>query len=478
MAELTPIPSAQRPADPGYQPVSGYAVAATVVAGLFAVVLVILVGVSLYSRRTALSYEVLLLAIVGVVLAAIGRSQVRNSEGTRTGMRLATTAWWICVLGGVGFAAYLYANEMALERKSAREADRFFEKLKAGKVYEAFEFMLPPEERGRADPNVPDAFEAAYFPAGLPVFKNHELVRLIVRNGSAAELEHTGVKDLGQEASGFRATHLYRLTCPEGVFEIQVKLMAAESRKTRDFQWYIPGQPAPNFSVRPVRISEYGRLMIELEQEGDSYVKSWMNQLTGGRIAWAHEMTLAPSERRQQGTAALAGGPATVMPYRMGSLPADRTPATLADGARLSFDDLAAAGFFRGDLAGTAIAPDRQSKLRELWAPPRLTPSGGRQVQPGGIMEAPVTTVAADAMTVVTAAELTPNTPMQFIRCHVATTCTETGVLAALTAARAKGAAPDDMSVTLKNLPPRDWRVGWFQTDMEAQAVATGPPGR
>ena len=33
MAELTPIPAAQRPAEPGYQPLSGYAVAAVIVAG-------------------------------------------------------------------------------------------------------------------------------------------------------------------------------------------------------------------------------------------------------------------------------------------------------------------------------------------------------------------------------------------------------------------------------------------------------------
>ena len=87
MAELTPIPAAQRPSDPAYQPVSGYAVAAAITAGVFAVILVVLVAIGLWSRRTPLSLELLVLPIAGFVLAIVARSHIRNSEGTRTGVR-------------------------------------------------------------------------------------------------------------------------------------------------------------------------------------------------------------------------------------------------------------------------------------------------------------------------------------------------------------------------------------------------------
>jgi hypothetical protein len=493
VAELTPIPSpsAQRPADPGYQPVSGYAVAAALVAGVFAVIAAVLLVQAVFSGRTALWDELLAVPVLGIILAAIARSHIRNSEGTRTGLRLATTAWWVCVLGGVAYAAYLQANSFALKRESGRYADRFFDKLKAGRVHQAFEDLLPPEERGRADANNPEAFEAAYGPAGFLAFKNHELVRLVVRNGSAVELEHVGVKDFGQESAGFQATHLYRLTCPEGEFDVQVKLTAAESRKSRQPQWYIPSQPVPNISVRPVRISQYGRLLAELAQEADGYVKVWMGHLAGGRLAWAHLMTLPGPDRRPPETAlepaaALIGGPVAAVPLRRESLPPDRakavpvqSPTSLAAQARLAFDDLAAAGFFRFDLAGTALHPDRLTKLRELWVPPRLTPQGaGRQSQMSPTStESPVITVTPDGLLFVAAADLIPDSPAQFIRSHVAATCTEPGVLAALADARAKGAAADDMSVTLQSLPPRDWRIAWLQTDMEAQAVSQGPPG-
>src|SRR4029078_653978 len=102
----------------------------------------------------------------GIVLAVIGRAHVRNSEGTRTGTRLANGAWWGCGLGGAGFAAFLWANFVVMKKESQRQADAFLETLKAGKEQEAFErYVLAPEMRGRAEPGSPD-FETAYMPAG------------------------------------------------------------------------------------------------------------------------------------------------------------------------------------------------------------------------------------------------------------------------------------------------------------------------
>ena len=241
MAELTPIPTAQRPSDPGYQPLSGYAVAAIITACVFlAILLVLFIQVAL-TRRSLFSWELLALPISGIILAWIARSHIRNSEGTRTGVGFANAAWWISVLGGAGFGAYMYANNVVLETESARFSDRFFKELKDGRVHHAFVYVLPPEERDRADPNSPQAFETAYAANGFAFFKNHEVVRLVTRNGSAVELERTGE---GPRAvgDGFQATHVYRVSCPEGDFNVQVKLIAAESRKggKTQMEWRIP----------------------------------------------------------------------------------------------------------------------------------------------------------------------------------------------------------------------------------------------
>jgi hypothetical protein len=61
--------------------------------------------------------------------------------------------------------------------------------------------------------------------------------------------------------------------------------------------------------------------------------------------------------------------------------------------------------------------------------------------------------------------------------------CNAPALAATLAAARDRGAsAKDDGSVTIRTLPPRDWRVGWVQTDLEPPAAPTpaprgGPPG-
>ena len=151
----------------------------------------------------------------------VGRSHIRNSEGTRTGLRLANVAWWVCVLGGAAFAAFLGANYMALEMESRRKADAFFEALKEGKEQEAFEqYILPPELRGWRDPGTPE-FETVYTPAGYPLFAGHRLLQAFRRNGANVRYEHVGARDVGQEGEGFKATHTYRITVSEGAFVIQ-----------------------------------------------------------------------------------------------------------------------------------------------------------------------------------------------------------------------------------------------------------------
>ena len=49
------------------------------------------------------------LAVLTLVLAVIGWMHVRNSEGTRTGRKLAVAAFWIGLIGSLGYLSYLVA---------------------------------------------------------------------------------------------------------------------------------------------------------------------------------------------------------------------------------------------------------------------------------------------------------------------------------------------------------------------------------
>lgn len=479
MAELTPIPSAQRPADPGYQPVSGYAVGAAVAAGVFAVLMAAVVVSALTSRRTPFTTWPLLLAAAGWVLAVVGRSHVRNSEGTRTGLRLTTAAWWVCVLGGAGFLAFLYANKVVLRKKSEQEAATFLEHLKADRVQKAYLLTLPFGERNRHPSEDAEEFERAYGPTGYSFFPQSDVVRLLRRNPDST-IEYLGSKDVGQDDTGFTATHLYRMTCPEGTFDLHVKLTGAEPTKGGPPQWRIPAVPAPNFTIATAQLTQYGRLRAELEAEGEEVARRWMFLVSNARPAEAHLLAL-PRADRERAEAALKAAPhlvgaaALTFPLPPGFLPGNRNRPQ----PRGAFDDLAESGFFRRDAAGSPLAADRLAKLREQWAAPMITAPGASRRSPMAPERPEPATLTADGneITVAVPAEIVLPGGVVYVPCTIGIVCTEPAVVGALEGARQRGlAARDDASLTRQTVPSREWRVAWIRTTME-EVTPPAPPG-
>ena len=483
MAELTPIPSAQRPADPGYQPVSGYAVGAIVAAGFFAVTLTVLIYSALTTRQTPFEIWPLMVAAIGWVLAVVGRSHIRNSEGTRTGLRLTAAAWWVCVLGGAAFLAFLYANKVVLRKKSEQEAAAFLDHLKAGRVERAYLLTLPTGEWNRGPVDDPEEFAKAYEPTGYPTFLQTDVVRL-VRRYPEATVEYLSSKDVGQDDAGFTATHLYRLNCPEGRFDIHIKLTGTEPQRGGPPQWRIPAMPAPNFTLTNTQLTQYGRLRTELEAEGMEEALKWMRQLTmESKQAEAHLPTLPRADRDRalsvlQGARLLIGGLSGSFPLPPELLPGNRNRPQ----PKGPFDDLVDSGFFMRDADGGAIPAERLARLRELWPTIVITPPGASR-RSGMLAERPepgTLTADATAITLVVPAEIAqPNSSTYYV-CTVGLVCTEPGVVAALEGARQRGLTTmDDASVTLRTVPRRDWRIAWIRTTMEPQAPpgASGPGG-
>jgi hypothetical protein len=479
VAELTPIPAAQRPAEPGYQPLSGYAVAAVIVAGVFALALVVLVGIGLWSRRTPLSLELLLVPVTGFVLSIIARSHIRNAEGTRTGIGLANVSWWVCVLGGAGFAAFLAANDFALRRESQRQADAFFEALRAGNVEAAFDkYVLPPELRGRADVGTPE-FEQVYAPVGYPAYKNHPVIYAFRENGSAVQVEHVGAWDVGQEGDGFKATHKYRITLPEGVFTVQVKMVASEPRGGGRPQWHVEiGRSLGITSPSPAEwdyFSQFGRLEMESQKEGELFGREWMGHFSAGRLGQAYLYT-RPLAERERGSAQLAAAAVLAGGSLLaGPVGADGQPIGAPGLPRPTLDALLKAGLFRRDAAGAPLPDTKIQELRESWATVTISPvvNGRRQMM--GLPEATertTFTLTPTDVTLAIPADLVYGTANRKLApATVGIVCSDPDLVQLLTAARARGAADrDEGSATLKTLPPRDWRVAWVQTTLEQPA--------
>lgn len=506
MAEMTPIPSVQRSPESAYQPVSGFAVASAISAGFFALALVVVTIVSLTSSRAALWWWLLGLPAAAVVLAAVGRSHIRNSEGTRTGMRLANISWWVSVLGGVGFAAYLYANSLAWEYESGKFTDQMFRELEPGDriaVQTAFRnHMVPPEERSRCAEDRPaDEFEAAFVPAGYTFFRNHELIRTYERNPKQVTFERVKVKESGQEAAGLYVTHVYRITCPEGIFETQVKAVATEAKKGGKPLWRIPAQPTPNISALTiVELSRFGSLTRELTIEGDAFMRMWMDSLSGHRNGWAQLLTTSMAERqavteRILRLSALGGGTSALFGPGQELLPPDRAAAWKRNEAiaasgesfakeDLFCEDLAGIGFFRSDSAGNRIPDEKMKRLRQLWRNPNLQPNDGRSTMMDNVVPlVPMLTILPDRIRFVMAADLymQGGSPIHY-RCIVTAECKDPALMAGVEAIRKRGLEDKaDASFILATLPPRDWQVVSFQTNLEP-LTPVGPgspmPGR
>ena len=384
MAELTPIPAAQRPAEPGYQPLSGYAVAAVIVAGAFAVPLVGLVLVGLVSHRTPLSYELLLIPVVGLILSIIARSHIRNAEGTWTGTGLANAAWWVCVLGGAGFAAFLAANDFALPRVAA-PGGRVL-RGPGGRAHPGGVRQVRPPAGvagpgGRGNPRVrtgvrPLRLRRVREPPGR--------VRRLREDPGRVRVEHVGARDIGQEGEGFKATHKYRVTIPEGVFTTHLKLVASEPKGGGKPQWHVEFGRSAGMSMGMTYPEwEYfrgtaGWRCRPRRRPRRSPASGWAT--SAGRLGQAALYT-RPRPERDRGEAQLAaaadlaGGPLLAAPVGAPGLP------------QPTVDELLKSGLFRRDAAGDPVPDAKLEELRKSWSMVTITPVMGSRWAMMGLPE-------------------------------------------------------------------------------------------
>src|SRR5438128_1745040 len=90
-----------------YKPLSLLAVAGLIVAGLFAVILLVNAGAAFFKGEPFfLGGVVIAVAMCGAVLSGLGLWQVATSEGTRAGAAIAKWGLGISIVGGLGYFTY------------------------------------------------------------------------------------------------------------------------------------------------------------------------------------------------------------------------------------------------------------------------------------------------------------------------------------------------------------------------------------
>ena len=377
MAESTSAPALPSTADPiPYVPVSWMAVAAFAVASLFVAILLAFGITAFLAKKPLVQAELLALPAVGVVLCFAARRVIRNSEGTRTGENLANTAWWICVIAGLGYAAYLLAIDFAIRRDAKAELERWVENVSIGdekSLNWAFLHTREPNQRASIAPEDTPQIQGRFYDEYV-AFKQCDLVRLALRNKGECQFIPGAVKDWAYRTGGIECTYTGLFKCPEGSFPLKVALRGIDSTAAEGLgrQWGILFSPTANFITRDqLTLTPYGWLMATLEESGTNFGTQFIMGLQGsqdnlpylyhtlmtdpspGMFRYWHMAAVTASARM-----AVAGGLSTTRPYT-------------ADFLAYSFPDK----FFR-NATGMHRRPNNARRSRASGKLPACSPPG------------------------------------------------------------------------------------------------------
>jgi hypothetical protein len=347
------LASADPNTQPGYAPISWMAVASLTVAVLFVVMLAWMGFAAFNKKQPLVEPPILFFPALAVVLAFIARRQIRAADGTRAGETYANAGWWLAVVAGLGYGAYLFAIDFAIRRDTDRVFLAWADHLKdldAGNPKDpnlyaaAYQTLLPgvrtfsPKDIARMDESHHDAVAA---------FRQTDLVRLCERNPKEVEFRTLGLQDWQQKPTEITCTLSASVVTPEGEQGLIVPLRAMiDEKKARNWQILV----TPGGYVKSRDLTRYGWMIDHLEKSGRGFAQELMSRLAQpGQAEVAYLAYVQPGQEPERALKMLS--------------------------------QVAAAAPARAAAAGTAIAnllpepPDMRANLPRLFARPDGQPA-------------------------------------------------------------------------------------------------------
>lgn len=290
-----PAPALPSTADEApYVPVSWLAVSAAACAALLAGLLAIMGLLAFRSRRPLLEEELFIpLAVIAVVLSFAARRVIRNSEGTRTGtlfgIDLPNAAWWGGLVLGLGYCSYLLAIEYSIDRDSKTEVQAWIDNVLKGdqeSMNRAFLRTQDPGQRKGIQPTDTAMLEGRWGREYV-AFNQSDLARLLKRN-PGSKIEVGGLKRWEPKPAGIECVVAATLTCPEGLFLINIPLRGFDPLPGSDAggrQWKVLSTPNGFIDKDRARLTAYGWLMVHLTYTGAEYTRRFMGVSSSSREA-------------------------------------------------------------------------------------------------------------------------------------------------------------------------------------------------
>ncbi len=475
MADLTPrLTSATDAADARYAPLSWLAVVSLVVGGGFVLILLVLGTISYRQGKPLQSSFLLLLPVVGVLTAFAARRSVRASEGARTGVQYANAGWWLSVVGGLCFFAYLFAVDWSVrseaQRQFAKWADEFIKADPANPadpaIQAAFVKTIPPQRQASVLITKPDLFAAEFGPI-LTVFRQTNLLLIAARNKDTAKVVPLGLADWKQMDKEVVCDVTAKLTCAEGEFPITLAMLGVSGDKGRE--WQILRQnlfiPEDQYN-RPVgNRTRYGwmveRMDIDARETATQFIATINNQL--GRVPLYLPNALGQSLALD---AFVSPKPAVTPDLAEKVLITSAARLVLAGPSGLLWKGTTAPPpdfFARED--GKPLSDEERQKLTSVWDPPmfvqdRVSMPGKRNVADPARNS--LVQTEANRLVVKVPVEIKPSSadfqanPNAYAMAKLVLVCDDPAKAAELAAAKAAGGP-------MTNSPPDDLRAARYQ---------------
>jgi hypothetical protein len=335
MADPTHTPTLPSTADAvPYVPVSWMAVGAVTVAGIFVLLLLALGGSAFLAKKPLLQPELLALPLLAWILSFAARRVIRNSEGTRTGEGLANAAWWVAVVLGPGYFAYILAIDYSIRRDAKNELVKWVEYLRTEDENNdnfniAFLRSRDPGKRGTINPKDTKQIKGL-FRDDYAAFEQSDLVKLLRRNrGEATEFKPTSVREWTNRPGGVECVYSGVLKCPEGTFTVNVPLRGIEPMNAAEGigrQWGVTILPTGYIARDQSTMTRYGWLIETLEQRGTEFGKQFIFRVGLGpwSVPYAYHSMMRPDADSRFWDAAfvsatprsaIVGGLGLVQPY-------------------------------------------------------------------------------------------------------------------------------------------------------------------
>jgi hypothetical protein len=274
----------------GYAPYSVTAILAAILAGIFLVAIVILGGAALIGGTQLVEPLLLILPAGVLVLAFAARRQIANSEGTRVGVNLCNFAWWVAILGGSGYGAYLVGRMVGVQQDTKEALVQWMTTLqKADPIdprnpdfHRAFQMTIDTGRQKSLEAKTVAEIELAQrgfsddtpSTIGITRFRQIDLVRVLHRNRDyAPQFTFDGLQSWQQDQSGLRCKSTGTLRCPEGEFRLLFDMMRQPVPGDRP-AWRVVAPPGG--FVGSAKLTRYGMQLEKMEYYGRSLVTTAM----------------------------------------------------------------------------------------------------------------------------------------------------------------------------------------------------------